>query len=67
MENEPVERSVLRLIHFKERIRWLHENNDHIHEIIAQQAEMPGFVDLHKGLSDPENHTAYKKSAPKKL
>lgn len=52
MENEPVERSSLHFIHFKVRLKWLRENDLHVHEIMERQEEMPRFVDLHKALSD---------------
>jgi hypothetical protein len=66
MENEPVERSVLRFIHFKQRLKWLRENNEHIHEIIEEQIDMPRFIDLYKSLGDIRNKNP-KKSLPKML
>lgn len=52
MENEAFEKSLLRCIHFKVRMKWVRENNEHLHEIIEQQTDMPRFVDLHHALNE---------------
>lgn len=52
MENEPLERSLLSCIHFRVRMKWVRENNEHLYEIIEQQTEMPRFVDLYRALNE---------------
>jgi len=67
MENEPVERSLLRCIHFKMRLKWLRQNDEHIHDIFEQQAHMPRFADLHNALTEVTNIRTRKKSTSKLL
>jgi hypothetical protein len=56
MENEPVEKSLLRLIHFKVRLQWLRENDLHVHEVMEEHEDMPKFSDLYQALKDAANN-----------